>query len=132
MARMSGRVDDERRPLLRLTVPDSTPILGLIDTGFNGELWFTRADAVACGVEFDQVDERVGYVAGMRPVRETIGQLRIVWFGIERVVDVVVDLDSAHRTMSADEPMALIGTALLDPSTMTVNFGKRKLTLLGT
>ena len=38
MARMSGRVDDARRPLLRLTVPDGSPILALVDTGFNGEL----------------------------------------------------------------------------------------------
>lgn len=132
MARMSGRVDDGLRPLLRLMVPDGNSFLTHIDTGFNGELWFARADAVTCGVEFDQVDERVGYLAGMRPVRETIGQLRILWFGIERVVDVVVDLDSAHRTVSPDEPMALIGTALLAPATMTVNFGKRRLTLRGT
>lgn len=132
MARMSGQVDGERRPLLRLTVPDGNPILAHIDTGFNGELWLTWSDAMSCGVIFEDVAEQTGYAAGMREVREAVGELRILWFGVERVVGVVVDLDSAHRTVSADEPMALIGTALLDPSTMTVNFGKRKLTLRGT
>ena len=65
----------------------------------------------------------------MRPVRETIGQLRILWFGVERVVDVVVDLDSPHRTIASGEPVALLGTELLSPSTMTVNFTKRTLTV---
>lgn len=129
---MSGRVDDGLRPLLRLMVPDGNPILGLVDTGFNGEFWFTRADAVACGVFFEDLTEHTGYAAGMRPVREAFGELRIEWFGAERVVGVVIDLDSPHRTTSADEPMALIGTALLAPATMTLNFGKRKLTLRGT
>ena len=57
--------------------------------------------------------------------------MRILWFGVERVVDVAIDLDSAHRTVSADEPIVLIGTALWVPATMTVNFGKRRLTLRG-
>ena len=72
MTRMSGRVDEGLRPLLKLMVPDGTAILAHIDTGFNGELWFARANAVACGVEFDEVDERVGYLVGMRAVPETM------------------------------------------------------------
>ena len=45
MAKMSGEVDSERRPLLRLTVPDGTAILSLIDTGFNGALGAGDHDA---------------------------------------------------------------------------------------
>ena len=129
---MTGRVDDERRPLLRLSVPDSNQILAIIDTGFNGELWLTRFDAMSCGVIFEDVAEQTGYTAGMREVREAVGELRIMWFGAERIVGVVIDLDSTHRTIAAGEPMALIGTALLAPSTMTLNFARRRVTLRGT
>lgn len=129
MAEMDGRVDAERRPLLQLQLPDATSILALVDTGFNGELWLTKSDAVVCGVEFDEIDERIGYVAGWRPVRETLGEVRIVWFGMERVVGVVVDLDSEHRTVIADDPVVVVGTALLSPSIVTLDFDKGTLAL---
>jgi predicted aspartyl protease len=41
MPRMTGRVDGARRPLLRLAVMGGEPMLVLVDTGFNGELWLT-------------------------------------------------------------------------------------------
>ena len=126
---MTGSVDRSGRPLLRLARPDGDPILALVDTGFNGQLWFSKADALSCGIDFDEVHERTGYLAGMRPVRETSTSLRILWFGEELVADVVIDLDSDHRTISSSEPIALIGTALIDPATLSINFDKRTVVL---
>jgi hypothetical protein len=79
---------------------------------------------VRAGVIFDEVAERIGYAAGMRPVREAAGELCIRWFGAERMVSVVVD-----RTVSAEDPMAVIGTALLSPATVTVNFQRHTVVL---
>ena len=118
-------MDGSGRPLLRIVRPDGNPILALVDTGFNGKLWLTKADAIACGIDFDEIDERTGYLAGMRPTRETYGDLRILWFGDELIVDVVIDLDSDHRTIGAGETVAVIGTALISPATLTVNFERR-------
>ena len=129
MPKMTGMVDAEQRPLLRLVLPDGNPILALVDTGFNGELWLTRSYAVACGIEIDDVFEQTGYLVGMRPTREGFGRLRILWFGSEKIAGVAIDLDSEHRTTAAGEPVALIGTGLLAPSTMTVNFEKQTLVL---
>ena len=129
MRRMTGTVDTSRRPLLRVVRPDGNPILSMIDTGFNGEVWIGKFDAIACGVDFDDVHESTGYVAGMRPIREASSNLRILWFGEERVVDVVIDIDSTHRTIGASEPVTLIGTALIEPATLTVSFARRRVRL---
>ena len=126
---MTGTVDAQRRPLLKIARPDGNPIFALIDTGFNGNLWFGKADAMACGVDFDDVHEQTGHLAGMRPVREANSFLRIVWFGQERIVDVVIDLDTEHRTIAGSEPVALIGTELIDPATLSINFDRRTVVL---
>ena len=65
----------------------------------------------------------------MRPTRENSGILRVLWFGEERLVNVVVDLDSDHRTAAATEPIAIIGAALIEPATLTVNFERRTVAL---
>ena len=44
-------------------------------------------------------------------------------------MNVVVDLDSDHRTAPATEPIAIIGAALIEPATLTVNFERRTVTL---
>ena len=107
-------------------MPDANPLLCLIDTGFNGEMWLTRADAITFGVDFDAIYIETGHAVGMRPIETGRGFLRIIWLGHERIVNVVVDLDSSHRTVQASEPAALIGTELLDPATLTINFEKRR------
>ena len=128
---MAGTVDEHRRPLLRLQLRDGGHILALVDTGFNGQLWMSRADATALGIDHDENYSQTGHAIGMRPVETAEGQLVIHWLGQERVVDVIVDIDSTHRTIAANEPAALIGTELLDPAALSINFEKRTCVVRG-
>ena len=129
MPKMSGWLDDDFRPLLRMAVPDGNPILVQVDTGFNGDVWITKNNALACGIDFDEVYERTGYLAGMRPVHEAFARWRVLWFGSLRIVSVSVDLDSDYRTVQAGEPVALIGMSLINPATLTINCEKRTVLL---
>lgn len=129
--RMTGHVDTERRPLLRVELPDGEPILALIDTGFDGTLAFSEADAIACGVDIDPYYRDEVFVIGRRPVSVGYGELRIRWMGRDVEVGVVVDLNDPRRTVNAREPVAIIGTKLLSPSALTVDFGGRTVLIEG-
>lgn len=56
--RMSGHVDEWRRPLLKIGLSDGNPILTLIDIGFDGYLAFSEPNAIVCGVDFEPMFER--------------------------------------------------------------------------
>lgn len=128
---MRGTVDGRRRPVLTIATRDGSRFLGMIDTGFNGELWMSQADAMALGVDYDEVYTEPGFAVGMRPIDVARGKLVIFWLGQERVVDALVDIDSTHRTSAAGEPMALIGTELLDPALLSINFENRTCAVRG-
>lgn len=119
-------MDEKRRPLLTLQLRDGGQLLALVDTGFNGQIWMAQAGAIALGIDHDENYSDTGHAVGMRPIETAEGKLVIVWLGQERVVDVIVDIDSAHRTIHPSEPIGLIGTELLDPATVSINFEKRR------
>lgn len=120
--RMTGHVDGERRPLLRLSLPDGNPILVLIDTGFDGFLAFSEPNAIASGVDYAPLFERDVLLTGRRRIRVAIGWIRVNWLGRDIEVDALVDLEDQSRTIDATEPVALIGTQLLSPATLTIDF----------
>ena len=60
------------------------------------------------------------------------GELRIRWTGRDVEVGVLVDFDDRRRTASAREPVAVIGTRLLSPAALAVDFGGGTVVIEGT
>jgi hypothetical protein len=52
----------------------------------------------------------------------------IVWFGRERTVDVWMSAE-AVRAPLPDEPIGLLGTGLLNPHCLKVDFAKRRVVI---
>ena len=93
-------------------------MLVTIDTGFNGELMMGSGDAALFGVNLKEDTERVELGHG-RSVFVGLGRLRIRWLDTEREVTVFIhDLREPKR----DGPVALIGTALLKPHLLLIDF----------
>ncbi len=117
---MLGSVDARGRPCLRVDLLGARAgFLAVLDTGFNGELMMSGAAAAKCGFSISSVQTRVEVAAGSTAVvNEARGT--VVWMGVQRHVEVLV-----HRQQPpviADEPVALIGTRLLTPHRLTIDF----------
>ena len=122
MLEMRGSVDGRGRPLLRLTltgVPDEA--LATIDTGFNGELLISQRDAKSLGIETTGLTEDVVLGDGSE-IEAKKGRATIDWFGVPKRVVVFITADAQASTLSADEPVALVGTRLLADDILEINF----------
>ena len=133
MAEMRGSVDGLRRPLLRLTINGrGDDILATVDTGFNGELLMPEIDARELGIVPLGVEGRITLGDGSEIlVKQAIAIL--VWLGLER--DVRIHLTASvrppqDRSRPADDPIALIGTSLITPNILEINFGARTVAIL--
>jgi predicted aspartyl protease len=99
-------------------------LLGQIDTGFNGYLFVHQTIAEQLGfissgqtteLEFaDHTQHSAHFAAG-----------RIEWFGKLLDIDVLVTARSLPRMMP-DDPIGLIGTALLNPHKLIIDFTTRR------
>ena len=95
-------------------------VLATIDTGFNGQVMVVAGDAASVGVHLRDGGERVELGHG-ESVNVRTGRLRIRWLDVEREVNVLV---GERREASREgEPMMLIGTRLLSPHLLLVDFG---------
>ena len=125
MAKLVGSIDQLVRPLVRLQLLEvGEEFLALIDTGFNGELMMGVDAARETGVVFDEKLATVEYASG--EVREVFeGRLEIHWLGRRHRVSVLVsDSIPPPRT---DAPVAMIGTRLLRPHLLFIDFGAETL-----
>ena len=107
-----------------MALPDrDTNVLVLLDTGFNGALHCTRDIASEIGVV--PVSERIEVeLAGGVTQQAQVGSLRIVWFGRQRNVDVFVTASPASpRRLVDGEPVALLGSLLLAPHLVLLDYG---------
>jgi predicted aspartyl protease len=130
LSEIAGHVDLRNRPLVNVAIPGhEDPILALIDTGFNGYLLVhediaQRLCFISTGtttmVEFAGHARRKLYVAD--------GQ--IIWFGELTPVPVLVSTEDRPRPAIPDEPIALIGTGLLNPHKLVVDFASRQVLLV--
>jgi predicted aspartyl protease len=94
--------------------------LALLDTGFNGELLVARSDIASLGIlERGGVSE--AELAGGQVFALQRGEGRIVWLGRERRVDVLISSE-AYRPGRDGDPIALIGTRLLVPHLLLIDF----------
>lgn len=113
-----GVVDIWKRPLLTLEWGE-IKILALIDTGFNGKLFL--GDELAGELDFRPTGffERVSYGAGSG--RASIAEGEVRWKGSRRAIDAFV-ASNVTRTNNVSEPEILIGTGLLFPDVLTIDF----------
>ena len=118
-----GSVDQRRRPIVRVELPDNrTGILALPDTGFNGDILCDHRDLETLNVTLQTGYSTVELAGGvMQEVHR--GWTRIIWLGRHRRVDVIVLIHKAATPLpAADEPVALVGTGLLWPNLLMIDF----------
>jgi predicted aspartyl protease len=120
LSKIVGTIDRLRRPVIRLDTVVGDSFLALVDTGFNGQLMLSESDAQALGFVISRITIDA-MLAGDVPqtVREGIGNIR--WLGEDRKIDLVVSPTSKLRRKD-DDPIALIGTRLLTPHLLLVDF----------
>jgi predicted aspartyl protease len=120
-----GSLDDRRRPVLRVPISGKDDILAIVDTASTGELLLDEEIAQSWGVLVLDVGAEIELGDGSRKFVKQ-GLLTVTWFGRERDATVqIVDRDpgvSGRRAPRDAEPFALVGTELLAPDVLNVNF----------
>ena len=121
MRTVLGGIDERQRPVVRLLLADrDESFLALVDTGFNGELYVTDSVALRLGFERTSNDTPVR-LAGDKIVTVVRSAGRIKWLGRELRVQVLIAADTGGRQIEG-EPDALLGTGLLSPHILLVDF----------
>jgi predicted aspartyl protease len=124
-----GHVDDLGRCLLRVERPSGADdVLAILDTGFNGELMMSRSMAITLGVELlpGLVDAQF---ANETTALVQIGQMPIVWFKHMKTVEVLIVDDASTQSRGSRQPSALLGTALLRPHLLLIDFARTTIEL---
>lgn len=130
---MIGSIDDRGRPLLRLRVNGrDDEILLLVDTGFNGSVLLSERDAVEWGVQVLST-ERDAELGDRSVVRVKQGVVSLYWWGALKVINVEITTGLEGRVPRASrtegEPAGLLGTYLITPDILEIDFGRRFLTI---
>jgi predicted aspartyl protease len=124
-----GHVDNRDRPIVLLSVDgmeDGFPVI--VDTGFNGELLINDTEISRLQCRMTGVEAPIEFA---NKERRTIvfARSRVVWFGRAQDVRVWVTAAEPDRAAAADEPVGLLGTALLKPHRLTVDFATRRVVI---
>ncbi len=110
-------------------MPDSDDdVLVALDTGFNKELLVDRVHIGRFKGELTEVIEQVEF-ADHTHHSLVLAHGRIIWFGRLREVDILVPPTARPRAAFPDEPVGLLGTALLSPHKLTVDFAARRVVI---
>ena len=117
MAKVIGSVDQRGRPVVRMDGRQDS-FLVVVDTGFNGDLMLTRAAAGLLGVEAS-TDETEVELGDGRTVHVNETRTTINWLDRPRLVRIFV---SDAWTTTGDAPAGLIGTQLLAPHLLLIDF----------
>jgi predicted aspartyl protease len=97
--------------------------LALVDIGFNGNLLMTRTTTMQLGFTLREELDIVEFADG-RSERVNLGNGVVEWLGGVRRVEIFASPDSARQRMRRDgEPVALLGTGLLAPHILLIDFG---------
>jgi len=132
LAEIIGHVDARNRPIVRLSIAgleDDVP--AIVDTGFNGELLINESDVGRFQLRLHDFKETVE-LADRRQELLPHGTGRVLWFGRLRSVNVFIAQGDQPRAARPDEPVALLGTALLSPHKLTVDFATRRVFITDT
>ena len=121
MSKLLGAVDDRGRPVIRIELAESdASFLALVDTGVKRELMLAEHDARALGFAVASEFRSVRLAMDVDRAAKA-GSASINWFGSQRQIDVLVSMD-APTVRRADEPVALVGTGLLAPNLLKIDF----------
>lgn len=120
MFKLNGRIDYLGRPVVRLETPTHETFLALVDTGFNGALMLADQDARALGFQVDLTAIKAN-LAGNIVEKMTGGRGTIMWMGQPHSIEIIVSPNKPALRRD-DEPVALIGTALLTPHLLLIDY----------
>jgi predicted aspartyl protease len=120
VAKLIDSIDQLGRPLLRLPLAGGRDdLLALVYTGFNGELMasldMARLVRSTLDADMEPIELGTGTVE-----RVYVGRIDIRW--LERQTRVEVLVSSRWPAPKADAPVALIGTRLLRPHLLMIDF----------
>ena len=126
MPEIVGHGDPRNRPLVRISIPGhEDTVLALLDTGFNGYLLIHEAIARQLGFATTGAATNVE-LAGHVLQELYVADGTISWFNKSVLVPVLVRTEERPSQLGPDEPIALIGTALLNPHKLVVDFTSRR------
>jgi predicted aspartyl protease len=124
-----GHVDQRERPLMRVSLPgQDRSFLALVDTGFNGWLLMEVMDAVSLGFMLSELTVQVQF-AGRGQSRLSVAHGHIMWFGERHHIEVLVSTAEEGCIASPDEPVAILGTRLLNPHLLKIDFARRRVSI---
>jgi hypothetical protein len=103
-------------------------LLVLVDTGFNGELLLNESEATHLNCEIRDYSEAVELADRERRMLKR-GRIQILWFGRPRELDLLITSAEGARAALADEPHGLVGTALISPHVLTIDFATRRVVI---
>jgi predicted aspartyl protease len=123
-----GHVDARNRPIALIPLPSDTDgLLVTIDTGFSGQLLIHDTDFLRLKCQLTDLNIPVE-LADRRKGALALARGAIVWFGQSLIVDILV-ARTAKPLPPPDEPTALLGTGLLNPNRLTVDFATRRVVI---
>lgn len=129
MPEILGHVDARDRPIVSLSVHGQEDgFLVLVDTGFNGQLLISDTEAHRLKCEMVGVEVPVE-LANRERRTVSLARSRVVWFGQSQDVQVWVATTRPTRAAMPDEPVGLLGTALLNPYQLLVDFASRRVVI---
>lgn len=110
MAKESGSVNNNPEPCVFVDFENGEKVEFLIDTGFNGSLCLPRLPATELGLK--KVSEVEVYGVGAHSENLDVALVKIVWFGKEIEVEVLIN----------DGDDWLLGSELLNKKTLKINY----------
>jgi hypothetical protein len=124
-----GHVDDRGRPIVSLSTSDhEDALLVVVDTGLNGTLLLHDGPIARQRCEISQLEEIVEFADRERRAL-LLGRSRIMWLGRLLDTDVFISRSERSRATTPDEPIGLLGTALLSPHSLTIDFAARRVVI---
>jgi predicted aspartyl protease len=103
-------------------------LLVTVDTGFNGQLLIHDTELVRLGYYATWPALEIE-LAGRERRAVGIVTARIIWFGQERDVNVFVAGGTRRRAAVTDDPVGLLGTVLLTPHRLMIDFATRRVVI---
>jgi hypothetical protein len=84
--------------------------------------------ALRLSYEGTGIDVWVEFADGVRRTVQ-LASSSIIWFGRPRTVDLWIARAASHRHSTPDEPLGVIGTGLVSPNKLTIDFMTRRVVI---
>ena len=120
--RLTGWIDERRRPLINLHILGDEIACALVDTGFNGYLlWEDSTDnLLEFPGELSQLYESIEVAGGK--ILVAIGVLSIKWFDEADFTAIETLVSISAKKHRPGDPAVFVGTSLLSGKMLFVDF----------